>query len=203
MMSQQESLQNQLIFQNKVAEQSPDTQIKPFYSVSANGDSRKTITILGIRQVPMDDFFQSYGFEGTTMQITVEIRPADGNILVDTSPPTLVDFQSSVRAAVQVAENIVVDLSNYDVIFAIESDQDMKAGDGQSAGVALMILLISELIKKEVQRDVLMTGSINPIGIIGRVGGITEKTDAAGKYGVKIFLIPLGQSTAQIQSCEE
>ena len=137
------------------------------------------------------------------MQITVEIRPGDGNILIDTSPPTVVDFQPSVRAAVQVAKNIVKDLSNYDMIFAIESDQDMKVEGGQSAGVAMTILLISELVKKEVKRDVLMTGSINPFGIIGRVGGIIEKTDAAGKYGTKIFLIPLGQNTAQVQSCEE
>lgn len=85
MMSQQVSLQNQLSFQNKVAKQTPDTQIKPFYSVSVSGDSRKTITTLGVRQVPMGDFFQSYRFD-TTMQITVEIRLGVGNILIDTSP---------------------------------------------------------------------------------------------------------------------
>ncbi len=112
------------------------------------------------------------------------------------------DFQPSVRTAVQVSKNIV-DVSNYDMIFAIESDQDMKVEVGQSAGVAITILIISELVKKGVKRDVLMTGSINPIGIIGRVGRIIEKTDGTGKYGMKIFLIPLGQNTAQIQSCEE
>ena len=53
------------------------------------------------------------------MQKTVEIRPGDRNILVDTAPPTVVDFRSSARTAVQVVENIAVDLSNYGVIFAI------------------------------------------------------------------------------------
>ena len=41
----------------------------------------------------------------------------------------------------------------------------------------------------------MMTGTINPNGTIGEVGGILEKATAAKQIGAKIFLVPIGQST--------
>jgi uncharacterized protein len=36
------------------------------------------------------------------------------------------------------------------------------------------------------------------------VGGIYEKTDAAGSYGAKLFLVPKGQATTYLsESCQE
>ncbi len=48
-----------------------------------------------------------------------------------------------------------------------------------------------------------MTGTIEEDGSIGKIGGVSEKADAAGKYGAKIFLVPSGQAVAQVQSCSE
>lgn len=198
------TLQNQLAVQSTQVQQTPQAETKTPYTFNTNNENTKSITAVAVRQVPTNDFFQSYTFEGATMQITVEIKPGDGNILVNTATATGVDFQSSARTAVKVAENIAdVDLSNSDVIFSIASKQNMQAVDGQSAGAAMTVLLISELTHKDIRTDVLMTGTISPDGSIGRVGGIMEKADAAGKYGAKIFLVPDGQSTVQVQSCEE
>ena len=138
------------------------------------------------------------------MQINVEIKAGNGKILVNTATPTGVDFQSSARTAVQVAEDITgVDLSNNDVIFSITSEQNIEIVDGQSAGATMTILLISELNSIEIRNDVLITGAINSDSSIGRVGGIVEKANTAGEYGAKIFLVPSGQSIVQVETCEE
>ena len=180
------------------------TQTNPPHAFNANNGNTKTITAVAVRQVQTNDFFESYRYEGTTMQISVEIKPGDGKILVNTVTPTGVDFQSSARTAVQVAENMAnVDLSKNDVIFSISLKENIQAVDGQSAGAAMTVLLIAELTHKDIRTDVLMTGTINPDSSIGRIGGVMEKADAAGKYGAKIFLVPSGQSTVQVESCDE
>lgn len=197
------TLQSQAV-QDTQVQQTPQNQKRIPYTSNTDNGSTKTITAVAVKQVPTNDFFQSYTFEGTTMQITVEVKPGNGKILVNTSPVTGVDFQSSARTAVKVAENIAdVDLSNNDVIFSIASKQNIQAVDGQSAGAAMTVLLISELTDREIRTDILMTGTIEPDGSIGKVGGIMEKADAAGKYGAKIFLVPDGQGTVPVETCEE
>ncbi len=200
------TLQSDMNLQNtdSQAQNKTQSQVKPPYELSTDNESKKSITAVAVRQIPTNDFFQSYTFEGTTMKITVEIRSGDGKILVNTATATGVDFQSSARTAVETAEKIAnVDLSSSDVIFSIESESDIEAVDCPSAGGAMTVLLISELMHKDIRTDVLMTGTINTDGSVGRVGGIMEKADAAGKYGAKIFLVPDKQSTVKVESCEE
>jgi uncharacterized protein len=200
------TLQSEMNVQNTESQTQNKTQNqeKPAYELSTDNESKKSITAVAVRQIPTNDFFQSYTFEGTTMKITVEIKAGDGKILVNTATATGVDFQSSARTAVETAQNIAnIDLSGSDVIFSIESESDIQAVDGPSAGGAMTVLLISELTHRDIRTDVLMTGTINPDGSVGRVGGIMEKADAAGKYGAKIFLVPDKQSTVKVESCEE
>ncbi|MEM2759242.1 MAG: S16 family serine protease [Nitrososphaerales archaeon] len=186
---------------NKEQEQTmPQNTAKTFI----DNVNAKTITAVAVRQVLTNDFFQTYIFEGATLQITVEIKPGDGKILVNTITPTGVDFQSSARTAVQVAERMAkIDMSTSDIIFSISSNEDIRAVDGQSAGAAMTVLLISELTQKNIRTDVLITGTINPDGSIGKIGGVKEKAEVAGRYGAKIFLVPDGQSVIQMQTCEE
>jgi len=65
--------------------------------------------------------------------------------------------------------------------------------DGPSAGGLMTAMFISALQGEEMKKDVAMTGTINPDGSIGPVGGITYKLDAVIKEGKKTFLIPIGQ----------
>ena len=39
--------------------------------------------------------------------------------------------------------------------------------------------------------------------LVGCLGGIAEKAEAAGKYGAKLFLVPVGQAIVHVQSCDE
>lgn len=173
----------------------------------------QTITAVAVKAVPVTDgFFQSVRYEGTTMDITVDIRQGRGFVLVNTEVPTGVDFQTSARTAVSVAQSMTgADLSSKDVIFSIKttgengSTADLQAVDGPSAGAAMTVLLASELGAGDgvaLKHDIVMTGTINIDGTIGPVGGVPEKAIAAGQHGAKIFLVPLGQAVYNEQNCE-
>lgn len=62
--------------------------------------------------------------------------------------------------------------------------------DGPSAGVALVISILSSLINVKIKNDVAMTGEINLSGDVLPVGGIKEKVLAAIRSGVKTVIIP-------------
>jgi uncharacterized protein len=152
-----------------------------------------------------DGFFQTTSYNGTILKITVDIRDGTGLVLANTAIPEGVDFQDSARIAVQVAHNITgMDLSNKDVIFSITTDnQDLRAVDGGSAGGAMTVLLTSAILGKSINGHVLMTGTIQPDGTIGPIGGVLEKAQAAGGYGTKIFLVPSGQGVVEQQHCTQ
>jgi uncharacterized protein len=170
----------------------------------------QSITAVAVKAVPVSDgFFQSIQYQGTAMDIAVDIRDGGkGLILVNTEVPTGVDFQTSAKTAVKVAQSITgADLSKKDIIFSISSrgneSSDLQAVDGPSAGAAMTTLLTSELQGKELRSDVVMTGTINPDGTVGPVGGVPEKAQAAGQYGAKLFLVPQGQAIYTQQTCQQ
>jgi uncharacterized protein len=176
-------------------------------SSNANITNLQSISAVAVSPVLQSDgFFETTTYVGTVLKITVEIRDGTGLVLVNTATPTGVDFQTSARTAVMIAQKYTnFDLSKKDVIFSIasENQQELQAVDGGSAGGAMTVLLISDISGKPINIKVLMTGTIQEDGSIGKIGGVSEKADAAGKYGAKTFLVPSGQAVAQVQSCSE
>lgn len=131
-----------------------------------------------------------YVTNGTTMEIRVQIVPGAGRVLVNTQPRMGVDFQTSARVAVGVAENVTgARLAFYDTIFYIIASNPVDEVDGPSAGAA-MTVLVSALLNTSIRQDVIITGTISPDGSVGPVGGIVEKAEAAARAGAKIFLVP-------------
>jgi len=167
----------------------------------------QSITSVGVMPVLVrDGFFEKTVYEGTNMDISVSIREGTGNVLVDTKIPTGIDFQSSARTAVKASERYLgVDLSDKDIIFSISTrdNSKLKSVDGNSAGAAMTILLISELSGAEIRDDVVITGTIEHGNKVGKVGGIYEKAEAAGISGAKIFLVPKDQDMTLFESCQE
>ena len=47
-----------------------------------------------------------------------------------------------------------------------------------------------------------MTGTIDPDGTLGQVGGIAAKAEAAAEKGAAIFIVPDGQTMDSILQCE-
>ena len=66
--------------------------------------------------------------------------------------------------------------------------------DGPSAGVAVVSALISLFLKKEVSREIAMTGEVGLRGDILKVGGIKEKVIGAYNDGVTKIYIPYANS---------
>ena len=193
--------------EDKISE--PIKEIQPVPNSKDTNDQSHTLSITAVAVRPVltrGGFYQNVQYDGTVMTIEVSTHAGTGLVLVNTAIPTGVDFQSSAKIAAQVAEKYLqTDLSNTDIIFSItaEEDEHLQAVDGQSAGAAMTVLLISSLQNKKLNDDVIMTGTINPDMSIGMVGGITEKSDAAGKYGAKIFLVPNKQGVTFVEECNE
>lgn len=182
-------------------------QVQSISTQPATQENTASISAVAVRPVIENDgFFETTTYQGSILKITVEIRDGAGLVLVDTAIPSGVDFQTSARTAVMVSQNVTaIDLSKKDIIFSISAgnNQDLQAVDGGSAGGAMTVLLVSELLGKTINSHVLMTGTIQPDGTIGPIGAVGEKADAAGQYGAKIFLVPQGQAVMPVQTCSQ
>lgn len=169
--------------------------------------SSKSITAVAVRpMLKSDGFFQEVSYQGTVMNITVAIRDGTGLVLVNTEIPTGVDFQTSAKTAVKVAQQYTgANLASKDIIFSItaKNTEELQAVDGPSAGMAMTVLLVKEILDEPINDKVLLTGTIQPDGSLGPVGGVAEKAEAAGKYGAKTFVVPAGQAITHVQTCKE
>lgn len=149
--------------------------------------------ILGVRVLDSGDFM------GVVANLTVEVKPGSGRVFVETKPLTEIDTQASARLAKEVACNILeYNCSNLDFFYIIHSDYQMVGGP--SAGAAMTAATMAALQGISLKKDVLITGTINPGGSIGPVGGIIEKTQAAYIAGAKVLLIPKGELDENIKS---
>lgn len=144
------------------------------------------------------EYIQDYSFVrrqvvevGSMINISVEIRPGGGRVLVETKPLMGTVFQDAANTAVYVAHNKTgMQLSGSDVIFSIESQNEIPSVDGPSAGALMTLLVISALEKKELKNDVTLTGTIDQYGHVGSIGGVVEKAKAANESGKTLFLLP-------------
>lgn len=130
---------------------------------------------------------------GIVAQLKVQSLPGEGKILTNINQLSLwVDTQDSIRTAEMVAENITGrDISKIDLVYSIQTDASLI--EGPSAGAALTIATIAVLENKQLNQNVMITGTINSDGTIGKVGSILEKAVASKKIGIKIFLVPVGE----------
>jgi predicted ATP-dependent protease len=129
--------------------------------------------------------------EGTMMQVSVDINPGYGRVLVETKPLMGVIFQDAANTAVVAAENYTGhDLSGSDVIFSVEASSEVTEVDGPSAGALMTALIIAALENLTLPEDVTMTGTIDKDGHVGEIGGVLEKAEAAKENNKRIFFIP-------------
>lgn len=130
----------------------------------------------------------------STMSITTA-QNGTGHVFIDTLPLAQVDMQGSARLAVKVAGSVTgLDISQRDFFFVIRSGSQVIGGP--SAGGVLTVGTIAALKGWAIDPRVMMTGTINPDGTIGPVGGVPEKAQAAALAGVSLFLFPEGQEQA-------
>jgi uncharacterized protein len=98
-----------------------------------------------------------------------------------------------------VAENFTgIELGRTDILVTVISEGEVDVVDGPSAGAAITVAIIASVKGEFINESVFITGTINPDGTIGQVGGIPEKALAAAKMGAREFLVPRGQSIITI-----
>ncbi len=128
---------------------------------------------------------------GSVASLELELRPGSERVFLETFPMTKVTTQASLRFAQQIAcKYIEVDCSKYDFLFAIRAMPGIVGGP--SAGGAAALLTTALLLNKSLPGDVAMTGTINSGGMIGPVGGLQNKVEAAGNNGIRTVLLPKG-----------
>lgn len=124
--------------------------------------------------------------------LSIEIEPGDGSIYTRVGPLVGTSTQNTEKISVALAKNYFDRVDDYDYKFAIESDASIV--DGPSAGAAMALLLVSMLQEKDLGDNVSVTGTINPDGSVGPVGGVFPKARKASDQGVNLFLIPSGEA---------
>ncbi len=140
---------------------------------------------------------------GVTTPLVVIAEPGDGKTLTNIEKLLFwVDTQQSIQTARLVAQSVTgIDVNKYDLVYTVRINSTLVGGP--SAGAALTIATIAALENKQIKSNVMITGTINPDGTIGEVGGILEKAQAAKQLGVKTFLVPEGQGTQTYLKPEE
>ena len=110
-----------------------------------------------------------------------------------------VDLQSGAQESIRLAASIASKLSgestaqkDIDVSF-VNTFADLVSVDGPSAGGAITATIYAALKGTSLPSNVMMTGTIEPDGTIGKVGGVDKKAEAARSQGASKFLVPKGQ----------
>ena len=126
---------------------------------------------------------------GGLAYLDLKIINGTGSVYVHAEPFTRVDTQATTRFAKQYACSITdIDCTQYDFLYSIRSDAPIVGGP--SAGAAMTALTVTLLQGKSFPQGVSITGSISSGGIIGNVGGIDEKIEAASRTGLRTVVIP-------------
>jgi uncharacterized protein len=131
---------------------------------------------------------------GVVTSLAVDVENGEGRTLVNINQLLFwVDTQYSIQTAKAVAGNITsFNRTNADIVYTIDTEASLI--EGPSAGAALTVATVAAMSNRTLDPTVMMTGTINPDGTIGEVGGILEKAKAAKEVGARLFIVPEGQS---------
>lgn len=130
---------------------------------------------------------------GDLLQIEATLMPGKGQMVLTGQLGDV--MQESVKAAYSVVRSRSLQLG-LDVDFHNKFDTHVHVPegatpkDGPSAGVAMVVALVSALSKVPVRADIAMTGEITLRGRILPIGGLKEKLLAALRGGIRTVLIP-------------
>ena len=135
--------------------------------------------------------------EGSDADVFLELKKGSGRVFLETFPLTKLDTQISTRFAKDTACNeFKLDCDKYDFIFTIKAKSNIIAGP--SAGAAIAALTTIAILDLEHDETVAITGTINSGGLIGPVGGVKEKLEAAAASELRKVLISSGAGKVNV-----
>ena len=138
----------------------------------------------------------SPGGSGFVVPINVTVvAPGDGSVYVAAVPSAGGGFGPSAQVAYYVATRLLgANYSNYTVLVRVLGDLPVVGGPSASAYIAVAIYSI--ISRAELRSDAAMTGIILPDGLVGPVGGVRAKAEAAGRRGIRVVVVPVGQGVS-------
>jgi PDZ domain-containing protein len=79
--------------------------------------------------------------------------------------------------------------------FPVDVKIDTGKISGPSAGLAFTLTIIDELTPGDLTdaKKVAVTGTIDPGGAVGPIGGVEQKAVTADRAGAKLFLVPMAE----------
>jgi uncharacterized protein len=132
---------------------------------------------------------------GSLADLYLEIKPGNGNIYIDTFPLTKMDTQLSTRFAKEIACKFLdKDCNKFDFFYTIKAGSSIIGGPSAGAASAMLTVALLDKDVTNIDESVTITGTINTGGIIGSVGGVKAKIEAAAASGMKKVLVPIGSS---------
>ncbi len=89
----------------------------------------------------------------------------------------------------------------FDLSYPHDIDIDSGQVGGPSAGLAFTLGILDLITPGDLAggRHVAVTGTINPDGSVGAIGGVQQKAAAARAAGVDLLLVPAGQAASELE----
>lgn len=171
---------------------------QPAVSNPGSSAARRPLTPREILVVRPLAYFQDPGQPpaGTCLAARLEIGGApEGRVRIGVYEPEVGGTTDVWRATAWSAALVAAQLTGYDSRALQISVEVGRSIDGPSAGALLTVALIAAIRGDKLHDGVTMTGTINPDGTIGPVGGVPLKIDGAAQAAQKLVLIPFGQET--------
>ncbi len=139
------------------------------------------MTILAVSEIAGQEF-------GTTADLYLDILPGRGRVFIDTFPLAKLDTQLSTRFAKSIACDFLdKNCNNYDFFYTIRARSSIVGGPSASGAIA--VLTAALLDNLNIDKNTIMTGTINSGGMIGPVGGTAAKIKAADEANFAKVLV--------------
>lgn len=132
-----------------------------------------------------------HGYVGSVLEIEAVAFPArapgKGSLRFNDTAGSMAK-DSLFNAAAVVRSLTEQDLANWDVHVNVVGGARI---DGPSAGLALVLVMISAITGRPLRQDVAFTGEISIRGVVKAVGGIAEKLFGAQQAGMLRVVVPV------------
>ena len=142
---------------------------------------------------------KTYG--GSIADLYLDTQDGTGRVFIDTLPASKLDTQMSTRLARSIACKYVdADCSTRDFFYTIRANSAIVGGPSASAATAVVTAAVMKNL--DLREDVAITGTISSGNLIGPVGGLKDKIEAAATNGIRAVLIPKGERVQKLEHNE-
>ncbi|NYZ77707.1 hypothetical protein H0O02_05345 [Candidatus Micrarchaeota archaeon] len=131
------------------------------------------------------------GEGGGLVNITAKAVPGSGQDYLGILPYSGVSTQQSAKYAVRYARAISsYDTGDCDILLSFGELPSGEYVEGPSAGASIAVISYALFENLTVRNDAIVTGTLEPGGTVGAVGGLYEKARASAEHGMKYFITP-------------